>query len=137
MSGVVDRQGGLSTQNKTGSMLYRNGSHCHRPDMEASMYDGFPDKPTVGCGSPETAFAAADNVADAAKTRETKLLALLRCTPTGCTSDEVADYYGRERYSLRPRLCLIDDAGERRKGAFGRSQVVWTATGVRETRGNG
>lgn len=96
------------------------------------MDSDYPNKPTAKPGSPETAFEAADSVAEVAKTREAKALALIRENgPRGCTADEVADTYEWERYSSRPRLSTmkargdIVDSGMRRKGASGRNQVVW------------
>lgn len=96
------------------------------------MDSDYPNKPTAKSGSPETAFDAAERVADAAKTREAKALVLIRANgPHGCTADEVADTFEWERYSSRPRLPTLKargeivDSGLRRKGASARNQVVW------------
>jgi predicted ArsR family transcriptional regulator len=94
----------------------------------------YPNKPTVRPGSPETAFAAADSVADAARSREAKARALIYAIgPKGLTADEVADALGWERHSAHPRLSqlrsrgAIADSGVRRAGASGRKQAVWVA----------
>jgi hypothetical protein len=96
------------------------------------MSSDYPNHPAAKPGSPETAFEAAESVADVAKTREAKALVLIRANgPRGCTADEVADTYEWERYSSRPRLSTmkargeIVDSGMRRTGASGRHQVVW------------
>jgi hypothetical protein len=96
------------------------------------MSDRYPNGPTARDGSPETAFDAADSVADVARSRELMALRLIRVRGhTGCTADEVADAFGWERYSSRPRLSTmkargeIVDSGIRRKGASGRCQAVW------------
>jgi predicted ArsR family transcriptional regulator len=92
----------------------------------------YPNTPYAREGSPETAFDAAESVADAAKSREAQALVLIRANASrGCTADEVADTLGWERYSSRPRLSSmkargeIVDSGDRRKGASGRNQAVW------------
>lgn len=96
------------------------------------MDDCYPQGPTARPGSPETAFEAADSVADAAKTREAKALRLIEeIGEYGCTADEVAGALDWERYSSRPRLSTmkargeIIDSGRRRKGVSGRNQVAW------------
>jgi hypothetical protein len=95
------------------------------------MTSDYPNSPWAKRGSPETAFEAAESVADAAKTREAKALVLIRANGArGCTADEVAETLGWERYSSRPRLSTmkargeIVDSGLRRKGASGRNQRV-------------
>ena len=74
-------------------------------------------------------------MADAAKSREAKALALIRASGShGCTADEVAEALGWERYSARPRLSQLKarretiDSGNRREGASGRMQAVWIAS---------
>jgi len=96
------------------------------------MSSDYPKRPTAKAGSPETAFEAAESVAEVAKTREAKALVLILANGSrGCTADEVADTYEWERYSSRPRLSTLKargeivDSGLRRKGASGRNQVVW------------
>ena len=96
------------------------------------MSDRYPNGPTARGNSPETAFEAADSVANAAKTREAKAKRLIEMkAQNGCTADEVADALEWERYSSRPRLSTmrargeIVDSGNRRKGVSGRRQVVW------------
>lgn len=91
----------------------------------------YPDIPGVRPGSPDTSMAAALSVAGAAKTREAMALVLIRANAAhGCTADEVADTFGWERYSSRPRLSTmkkrgeIVDSGRRRKAVSGRSQAV-------------
>lgn len=99
--------------------------------------DKYPHIPAARPGSPETAFEAAESIADAAKSREAKAFALFRSVyPAGRTADEVADHFEWERYSARPRLSQLKargqivDSGERRQGASGRRQVVWVAAGI-------
>lgn len=94
----------------------------------------YPETPGVRAGSPDTSHAAAESVADAAKTREAMAMRFIRSRGlVGATADEVADAQGWERYSSRPRLSTLRargsilDSGERRKGASGRSQAVWIA----------
>ncbi|GGC31234.1 hypothetical protein GCM10011371_18330 [Novosphingobium marinum] len=94
----------------------------------------YPDSPGVRAGSPDTAFEAADDAADAAKSREAMALKFIRGRGLyGATADEVADTFGWERYSSRPRLSTlraqskIVDGGGRREGASGRRQAVWIA----------
>ena len=94
----------------------------------------YPDMPGVRAGSPETAFEAAESVADAAKTREAMAMRFIHGRGLlGATADEVADALEWERYSSRPRLSTlkaqakIADSGDRRKGASGRRQAVWIA----------
>ena len=96
------------------------------------MHECFPDHPGARVGSPETAFEAADSMAEAAKTREAKALRLIGvAAEKGCTADEVAEALNWERYSSRPRLSTmrargeIVDSGKRRIGASGRNQAVW------------
>jgi len=93
---------------------------------------GYPDNPGVRIGSPDTAYAAADSMADAAKSREAMALVLIAANGLrGCTADEVADTFNWERYSSRPRLSglkaqgKIVDSGLRRKAVSGRSQAAW------------
>ncbi len=92
----------------------------------------YPNSPGSRAGAPETSSDAGASVADAAKSREVMALVLIRANATrGCTADEVADTFGWERYSSRPRLSTLKargdivDSGRRRKGASGRNQVVW------------
>lgn len=96
------------------------------------MISEYPNVPTARSGSPETAFDAAESVADAAKTREDMALVLIRANRQhGGIADEVSYAYGWERYSSRPRLSTLKargeivDSGQRRKGVSGRNQVVW------------
>ena len=96
------------------------------------MSDRYPDIPAAREGSPETAFEAAESMAEAAKTREMKALRLIRAKASnGATADEVAEALEWERYSSRPRLSTmkargdIVDSGHRRIGVSGRRQVVW------------
>ena len=96
------------------------------------MHECFPDYPGARAGSPETAFEAAESIAEAAKTREAKALGLIgAAAKKGCTADEVAEALNWERYSSRPRLSTmrargeIVDSGKRRIGASGRNQAVW------------
>lgn len=90
------------------------------------------DFPGVKPGSPDTAYAAAESVSDAAATRSRLALAFVGDQKAnGATADEVAGAYEWERYSSRPRLAelhargAIVDSGRRRQGVSGRSQVVW------------
>jgi len=94
----------------------------------------YPDMPGVRAGSPDTAFEAAESVADAAKSREAMAQRFIRGRGLfGATADEVADTFGWERYSSRPRLSTLKaqerivDSGQRRDGASGRKQAVWIA----------
>jgi len=96
------------------------------------MADRYPEIPTARLGSPETAFEAAEQMVDAAKTREAKALRFIgEAAHMGCTADEVATALEWERYSSRPRLSTmrargeIVDSGMRRKGVSGRNQAVW------------
>ncbi|WP_298196746.1 hypothetical protein [Novosphingobium sp.] len=92
----------------------------------------YPDMPGVRPGSPDTAIEAALSMADVAKSRERQAMVLISANAAnGCTSDEVADTLGWERYSSRPRLSTLKargeivDSGKRRKGTSGRNQAVW------------
>ena len=94
----------------------------------------YPNRPTARKGSPDTAFEASDDVADAAKSRERVALAFIRSLGlAGATADEVSEHFEWERYSSRPRLStlkarsLIVDSGDRRKGVSGKSQSVLIA----------
>lgn len=96
--------------------------------------DRYPDIPGARLGSPETAFDAAEDVAEAAKTREKLARAWIRSQMKfGSTADETAEALGWERYSARPRLSTlrsrgeIVDSGQRRKGVSGKNQAVWVA----------
>lgn len=96
------------------------------------MSDDYPNRPTAREGSPETAFDAANSVVGAARSREKKAGLLIgQKAATGCTADEVADAFGWDRYSARPRLSTmrargeIVDSGQRRRGVSGRQQAVW------------
>lgn len=90
------------------------------------------DFPGVKPGSPDTAYAAAESVSEAASTRSRLALAFVgNQKAIGATADEGAGAYEWERYSSRPRLAelhargSIVDSGNRRQGVSGRSQVVW------------
>ena len=92
----------------------------------------YPDLPGYRPGSPDTSRLAAENVADAAKTRSALALALIaERAALGAIADEVADALKWDRYSSRPRLAelhkrgAIVDSGARRRGASGRAQAVW------------
>ena len=92
----------------------------------------YPEIPGARKGSPETAFEAAAEMADAARSREKLSLRFIGSMgATGATADEVAAQFGWERYSSRPRLSTlrarkeIVPSGERRKGESGKGQAVW------------
>ena len=97
------------------------------------MSDLYPDQPGARCGSPETAFEAAEHVADAAKSRERLARVLIRNRGSyGATADEVAQALGWiPHYAARPRLSgmkalgEIVDSGVRRTGLSGRRQAAW------------
>lgn len=94
----------------------------------------YPKEPGARSGSPETAFDAARSMIDAAKNREALALSFITGRKHhGATADEVADHFGWERYSSRPRLSglkargAIADSGVRRMGAVARKMAVWVA----------
>lgn len=94
----------------------------------------YPNVPTARKGSPETAFEAASDMVDAAKSREKLAMAFIRSMgKTGATADETAARFEWDRYSSRPRLSTLKAlkqivaSGERRKGESGKCQAVWVA----------
>lgn len=96
------------------------------------MMADYPNAPGFYPHAPETSQEAAVSVADAAKSREAKALALIASSgPLGRTADEVANALGWERYSSRPRLSTLKKQGKlassdlRRKGSSGRRQSVY------------
>lgn len=95
----------------------------------------YPDTPGVRAGSPDTAYAAAESVADAAKSREALALKFFQQRGlVGGIADEVAEAFEWDKYSVRPRLSTlrangkIVDSGDRRRGTSGRWQAVWIAS---------
>jgi predicted ArsR family transcriptional regulator len=91
-----------------------------------------PSQPSACVGRARTACNAAWSEIDAARSREAKVLALVRASgPVGRSADEVANDFGWYLYSSRPRLSqlkargAIMDSGQRRPGESGRRQIVW------------
>lgn len=95
-------------------------------------YDGGLRNAVARHSDPETSQDAARSVEGSEATRmEAKVVATLQQTYSGMTTHEIAQYTGLSLVSVSPRirpLCrkgLIEDSGERRMGASGRTSIVW------------
>ena len=92
---------------------------------------GYPDAP--GYRELDTSRKAAESMADSAPRLRLQVLDLVRRTPGGLTPDEAADRLQLSVLSVRPRFTelsatgQIEDTGQRRKNASGRSAKVWRA----------
>ena len=77
----------------------------------------------------DTSEAAAEAIRECAATLRAKALDAISRQPA--TADEVADQVGASILAMRPRVTelakmgQIEDSGERRKNASGRSAIVW------------
>ena len=95
------------------------------------MNSTYPLTPGFKTERPETSRRAAESVAGRAEDLRNKSLAVVSVRPS--TADEVADALGEDRLSVRPRMTellrlgKVEDSGERRKNASGRSAAVWRA----------
>lgn len=93
----------------------------------------YPEAP--GFKDQDTSRKAAESVAGVAPKLRRAVLDALRLHPSGMTADETADWLEESILSVRPRFTellrdgLIDDTGDRRKNASGRSAKVWRAVG--------
>lgn len=91
----------------------------------------YPEAP--GFKDRDTSRKAAESVAGTAPHLRRVVLDLLKRHPLGLTADEAAAKLEQSVLSVRPRFTellrdgLIDDTGERRKNASGRSAKVWRA----------
>lgn len=80
----------------------------------------------------DTSEAAAEAMQDRAETLRAKALDAISRQPA--TADEVAGQVGASILAMRPRITelakmgRIEDSGERRKNASGRSAIVWRST---------
>ena len=79
---------------------------------------------------PDTSKKAAKTVTS---NMETVVLEAIKAFPDGCIADDVVSHTGMRWDTVTPRFApllrkkLIEDTGERRKGASGRSQRVLRA----------
>lgn len=110
------------------STWWKYGRGRERTTMQG--YLDFTIYPNVPGSMPrDTSEAAAESIRESAETLRAKALDAIRRQPA--TADEVADRIGSSILAVRPRVTelakmgRIEDSGERRKNASGRSAIVW------------
>lgn len=96
------------------------------------MKNVYPNNPYAKPGSPDTAFEAAESVAEAAKSIRAQVhSAIARSGPVGLTGDEVANSLELSPYQVRSRIAelraakRVTDSGRREVLGSGRRGVVW------------
>lgn len=94
---------------------------------QLDIFNDYPNTP--GYQNESTSKEAASEIAGISC--ELRSLSLAVVTKQPSTADEVAGILGRSILAIRPRLTelaemgMVEDSGERRKNASGRSAIVW------------